>query len=202
MDGKPGKVNKYNVYIAGISYQLLSNETEEYVREIAGYADNAISKIINSNKTLSVSQATVLAMLNFMDMLKKAELQLEDVKYKLSEISDKELKMQTGINSLREENFEMKKEVLRLNELNKQLELEIASLRQQELPAFETMSDYKEDEETVESDEIKDINTCEPDMVQDFLENVQDPFASPDDNDSDDDSEMFHPLKQQSFEDI
>ncbi len=260
MDGKPGITKKYNVNIAGISYQLVSVEPEEYVRQIASLADLTINKILNSNASLSVSQATILAMVNFIDTLNKTEKRLNDCESKLSGIVEKEVKMKTDFDKLRESNFEIKKEVLRLNELNKQLVLEIAALRQQEITGIEETAkteepakaeeiviaetvteieeleeiketeEVKETEETEEAEEIEEVKeaeevketeetkevkeifevqdvnskTDEPDLVKDFLEDVEDPFASPDTDEinPEDDNKMFHPLRQQSLDDM
>jgi len=220
-----GKTKKYNVNIAGISYQLVSGESEEYVRQIASLADQTINRILNSNASLSVSQGTMLAMINFIDALKKTENKLNDCKNKLSEITGEEFRMKMDLNSLREENFEMKKEMIRLNELNKQLVLEIAALRQQEISTIATDENdeiysengdedspndeiYSENgDEDLPDDEIKDAVTeksGDNDIVKDFLEDVEDPFASPetDNEKQEDDNKLFHPLMQQSLDDI
>ena len=182
MNSISGKTNKYNVHIAGISYQLITNESQEYVREISGIADNAISKILSLNSSLSVSQATILATINFIDAFKKSENRLEESERKISELSENAIKNKADYDVLRESHFELKKEVLRLNELNKQLELEIASLRQQELT------------EPIEHSAL----------VKDFLENISDPFAPQTEADDEikDENAMFQPLKQQSLDDI
>jgi len=206
-----GKTKKYNVNIAGISYQLVSLESEEYVRQIANLADRTINKILNSNPSLSMSQGTVLAMINFIDALKKNESKLNDCKENLLEISKEESRMKIDLTTMREENFELKKEMIRLNELNKQLVLEIAALRQQEISVIEkgeTDEIYsKESDEVLPGDEIEDAVTeksCDNDIVKDFLEDVEDPFASPEaDNEKlEDDNKLFHPLMQQSLDDI
>jgi len=134
---------KISVSIGGISYQLVSQENEAYTREIARKADEAIRQIVQQHPSLSTMQAIILAIVNTFDALTKQNDYLEETKAELetienrsaSEIENIKIKMvkaQHELFALRDADFELKKEFLRISELNKQLELEIASLRKKQ----------------------------------------------------------------------
>lgn len=170
MNEQHDKMKKISVSIGGISYQLVSQENETYTREIARKVDETIHQIVQQHPSLSTSQATVLAMVNTLDALTKvnsalieATKEVENVESRaMKEIENAIFKMtkaQHELFSLRDTDFELKKELIRVNELNKQLELEIAFLRkQQSIIPNEMQSDeiYNENENHDEvSDETK-----------------------------------------------
>ncbi len=143
MNEQQEKVKKISVSIGGVSYQLVSQENEAYTREIAKKADEAIRQIAQQHPSLSAMQATVLAIVNAFDALTKLNDSLEESKKavekvetaaakEIDSIKFKMTKAQHELFALRDADFELKKEFLRINELNKQLELEIAFLRQKQ----------------------------------------------------------------------
>jgi cell division protein ZapA (FtsZ GTPase activity inhibitor) len=140
MSEQPEKNKRISVSIGGISYQLISRENESYAREIARKADDAIHQILSQHPSLSTTQAIVLAMVNTFDALTKLGHSLDETNKEIEQIEErasKEIqnaqfnmtKAQHELFSLRDTDFELKKEIVRVNELNKQLELEIASLQ-------------------------------------------------------------------------
>lgn len=137
------KNKRISVSIGGISYQLISQENESYAREIARKADDTIHQIIQQHPSLSTTQAIVLAMVNMIDALTKLGNSLDEAKKEIERIEEKSskeiqsaqfnmTKAQHELFSLRDTDFELKKEIIRVNELNKQLELEIASLQKKQ----------------------------------------------------------------------
>jgi len=144
MNEQPEKIKKISVSIGGISYQLVSRENETYTREIARKADETIRQIVQQHPSLSTMQAIILSMVNTIDALTKISESFEEVKKEVETIESKSAKEMENLKFkmtkaqhelflLRDTDFELKKEVLRINELNKQLELEIASLRQKKM---------------------------------------------------------------------
>jgi cell division protein ZapA (FtsZ GTPase activity inhibitor) len=130
MDIQSDKPKKISVSIGGISYQLVSDETESYMKDIASKADEAIKKMLQNNPSLSNIQATVLAMVNLIDIMTKEMSEIDKMRARLEELSFSEAKAKHELYLQREHGFELKKEILRVNELNRQLELEVAALRQ------------------------------------------------------------------------
>ncbi|MDD4716687.1 MAG: cell division protein ZapA [Eubacteriales bacterium] len=126
------KPHRIDVSIGGVTYHLLANENEEYMRMIAAKADEAYQAAMVANPSLSGMQNAVLLIINLMDSLEKISSEydtvLEESKKAVGDLEacSKELYVQRDVN------FEMKKELLRVNELNKQLMLELASLKTKE----------------------------------------------------------------------
>ena len=142
MNEQSEKIKKISVSIGGISYQLVSRENETYTREIARKADEMIRQMIQQHPSLSTMQAIILSMVNTIDALTKISGSLDEAKKGVETIESRSVKEMENLKFkmtkaqhelflLRDTDFELRKEVLRINELNKQLELEIASLRQQ-----------------------------------------------------------------------
>ncbi len=142
MNEQSEKMKRITVSIGGISYQLVSKENENYTREIAQKADETIRRVIQQHPSLSTMQAIILSMVNTIDALTKVSESLEESQgvmetiearsaKEMENLKHKMTKAQHELFLLRDTDFELKKEVLRINELNKQLELEIAALRKQ-----------------------------------------------------------------------
>lgn len=129
MDIQSDKPKKISVSIGGISYQLVSDETEGYMKDIAAKADDAIKQMLQNNPSLSNIQATVLAMVNLIDIMTKETSEIDKMRARLEELSFSEAKARHELYLQREHGFELKKEILRVNELNRMLELEVAALR-------------------------------------------------------------------------
>lgn len=129
MSDQQDKSQKISVSIGGISYQLVSAENEEYIKEIAKNVDDAIRRLMQRYPALSNAQATILALVNATDTLTKVTGSLEDAQQETDAANDRAVKAQNELFLLRDTDFELKKEIMRVNELNRQLELEIAALR-------------------------------------------------------------------------
>jgi cell division protein ZapA (FtsZ GTPase activity inhibitor) len=122
------KSKKISVSIGGVSYQLVSHENEEYMRSIALKADDIISRIANGNPSLSGMQVNVLAIINLLDALTHRAEESETLKSRFDEWAAREEAREKELFAVRETNFELRKEMNRITELNRQLMLEIASL--------------------------------------------------------------------------
>ena len=126
------KIRRLSVSIGGTTYHLVSDENDEYTREIARKADDAIRQILTQNTTLSNYQATVLALVNTMDAISRLSPAIAEAKNDVENANIRAKKAQDELFLVRDSEFELRKELMRINELNKQLELEIAALRQQQ----------------------------------------------------------------------
>ncbi len=129
MSFDPPKPHRVDVSIGGVTYHLSAMENEDYIREIAAKADEAFRALVVKNPSLSGMQTAVLLIINLMDNLTKMTSEHEALNAQTGaaaseyEACSKELFIQRDVN------FEMKKELLRVNELNKQLMLELAALK-------------------------------------------------------------------------
>lgn len=161
MTNKSDASHRIDVSVGGVTYHIVSQENESYMREIAAKVDAALKSISATNPMLSGIQANVLLLINLFDNLNKITISAEKLKVeneKLLEENDKkskELFIQCDVN------FELKKELIRVNELNKQLTLQLA-----------TLQGYDPD---------KDSSICEDDeLVQDEEAPLENEIISPD----------------------
>lgn len=123
---------KISVSIGGVTYHLVSHENETYMKAIAAQADEIISKIAAGNPSLSGMQGHVLAIINLVDALTRKTEEHEQLKSEFTKVSVRAAGAAKELLSHRDVNFELKKEIMRVSELNRQLMLEIASLRRLE----------------------------------------------------------------------
>ena len=111
------EIKKINVRIGGISYQLVSAEDEKYTRQVAARADEMIRRVMQSNPQLSQNMSAILALVNSLDELARIRQQfgtLDDQR----QLHDRQLaEARSELARMREQNWEMKKELLRLNAL-------------------------------------------------------------------------------------
>ncbi|MHB1485685.1 MAG: cell division protein ZapA [Saccharofermentanales bacterium] len=166
------KVKRISVSIGGTTYHLVSDENDEYTREIARKADDAIKQILMQNTTLSNYQATVLALVNTTDALSRLSPAIAEAKNDMENANLRAKKAQDELFLVRDAEFELRKELLRINELNKQLELEIAVLRkQQSIHPFDAQKfDLENEPESMEEqieDETDDIESADEPGTED-----------------------------------
>lgn len=94
--------NKVEINISGHSYTLVGKESTEYLNELGKYVDERIHKIMSSNNSLGVKDASILTAFNIADELFKLREDCESNK--------QELEMQQRVDKLKEENIELKRE--------------------------------------------------------------------------------------------
>ena len=111
------EVKKINVRIGGMTYNLVSDESEAYTRQIAARADEMIRRVAMSSPQLSQQMTTILALVNAADELTRqaAKQSLAEQQCEATEIKNAELRAE--LSKARELNWEMKKEILRLSAL-------------------------------------------------------------------------------------
>lgn len=118
------KPKRVDVSVGGVTYHLSANENEDYIKQTADKADKALRDLMIRNPSLSGMQATILLVINLMDNLNKLSSEYDALLAENErataerDLCSKELFVQRDVN------FEIKKELLRVNELNKQLMLE------------------------------------------------------------------------------
>ena len=122
------EIKKCSVRIGGVSYQLVTNENETYTRQIAARADEMIKRVMQDNPQLSQAMATVLALVNAVDELSRAYQQLKGQEGSRLDLDRKANEAKNELNRMREQNWDMKKELLRLQELNREYQALISKL--------------------------------------------------------------------------
>ena len=66
-------VSKVKLNICGSEYAITSDETEEYVRELAGQVDRDMRALLHADDRISTTMAAVLVAITNADSAKKAE---------------------------------------------------------------------------------------------------------------------------------
>ncbi len=171
-------LKKCSVNIGGISYQLVTQENEVYTRQIAAKADEMVRSILQNNPQLSQSMATVLALVNAVDELSRADQHIQTIEQKDLDLKHQTSETRQELNRLREQNWEMKKEILRLNDLNRDSQALINRLTQPAAEAAEPAA-----EQPVPIEEIRSISDVGTENVPEEQENGD--SEHPADNDPD-----------------
>ncbi|MHB1453213.1 MAG: cell division protein ZapA [Saccharofermentanales bacterium] len=149
MKDQTPKSKKISVSIGGVTYHLVSHENETYMKAIAAQADEIISRIAAGNPSLSGMQGHVLAIINLVDALTRKTEEHDQLKSESAKLSVRAAAAEKELFDHRDDNFEIKKEAMRVSELNRQLMLEIASLRGRAVFAG---SPEKDDDAVAEAD--------------------------------------------------
>lgn len=105
-----------SVHIAGMQYRLISpdKEGEAYVREIAEKAEQLILQIQKNAPGMSMTSVTVLALVNAIDELHQKDARISELGRELTKMSVALETDKSNFLHLREKNWDLKKEVLRL----------------------------------------------------------------------------------------
>ncbi|SHH24358.1 cell division protein ZapA [Tepidibacter thalassicus] len=140
-------MNKVTVKINGQEYNMVGEESKEYLFKVADYVDGKMEEIAKANPRLSTAMAAVLTSLNIADELFKCSYELDEVtsKYKqpLQDLEDvttvlEELKnsiqikdskiqeLQAQLEKYIEEITKLKKEKEKLEKLVKEKEEKLA----------------------------------------------------------------------------
>ncbi|MBE6637159.1 MAG: cell division protein ZapA [Ruminococcaceae bacterium] len=73
---------KYRITVAGTTLSLLSEDSEEYVNELAGMLDRQVTELAITKSRCSKTEALTLCALDYLDMALKLKAELEAVKEK------------------------------------------------------------------------------------------------------------------------
>jgi cell division protein ZapA (FtsZ GTPase activity inhibitor) len=115
---------RVTVHIAGMQYRLVANgqEGEDYIQEVAAQAEHYIKQVQASSPGLPMTSVTVLALVNGLDEMHQKENEIQDMKQQIDAFSEAQMKARENYTHLREINWELKKEVLRLQSLLEEYE--------------------------------------------------------------------------------
>jgi cell division protein ZapA (FtsZ GTPase activity inhibitor) len=118
------QLSRVSVHIAGMQYLLIApdNGGEAYVHEIAERAEQMISQIQKNAPGMSMTSVTVLALVNAIDEWLQKEKRIIELENELSSVDISRENDKVNYIHLREINWELKKEVLRLQSLIDQYE--------------------------------------------------------------------------------
>jgi len=119
-----------------MNYQLVSAENENYTRQIAAKADEMIRRVMQNNPQLSLNMSTILALVNALDEMSRIYQQFSSADGQRLDTEKQAGETRKELMRLREQNWEMKKEILRLNKLCQDYEAILASVPPTPMTAF------------------------------------------------------------------
>lgn len=135
-------MNIVNININGIEYRLKGDESSEYLNDIAQEVDSKIREMINSNKNFTMQSSSILLAMNYCDKNRKLNKEHERLN---KNIDDCNLKIQ----SLIDENNELKNKIIHIENQNMELNLKNVKL-EEEIEAYNTL--LKEEKEVLFSE--------------------------------------------------
>lgn len=117
--------NHVKLNICGTDYYLTSTQSEEYFHTLAQRMERDINEYTSPRYGLSMSRATVLVALSYLDELEKAETTVENMRRQLKDYLEDAARAQLGLREVREEAARLKKEN---EELSRKLNLALQRL--------------------------------------------------------------------------
>ncbi len=118
-------MNRHTVFVAGKRFVLLSDDSEEYVKKLAGGVSEAINKISEENPTLDRRASALLCALNYADDREKEKLRNKSLSDKAKPLIVQADKQSRQIRELKEQLAKKDGEIKRLNEINEKLKSDL-----------------------------------------------------------------------------
>lgn len=115
--------SRVKIEVCGAKYYIASSEPEAYVKELGAQLNAQISDMLTQNKSLSVTDALILCLLNYMDNYHKAEENTDHMRSQLTGYLEDAAKY-------RIEADEAKREIERLRRELEQTKQELADVKQ------------------------------------------------------------------------
>ena len=108
-----------SVHVAGMQYRLITadEDGEANIRRTAERAEQMIHKVQAASPGMTLTSVTVLALLNAVDELFQSETAVRAVQQETESLRTAQAADKTNFNRLREINWDLKKEILRLQKV-------------------------------------------------------------------------------------
>lgn len=120
--------NKVKVTIMGADYSILAEDDPRYVQLLGKELDTKMSGIMKVNSRLSVTQAAVLAALDYADESKKATATADRLREQIKDYLDDASAAKSKADIARHESEKHKKEVESLKAENDRLRKELEAI--------------------------------------------------------------------------
>lgn len=93
-------------------YQLSAHEDPQYIKETAAIADELITKVTKRYPNINPSSAQILALVNSIDAMRQAQKECEQAVHDMTVAEQKEVEIKAELARLREQYWQMKKDLL------------------------------------------------------------------------------------------
>ena len=77
--------NRVKVQICGITLNISTSETSDYLKEIAAQIDEQVTTIMGDSGRVSINDALILAAINYADAFKKSDRTADHLRSQLAE---------------------------------------------------------------------------------------------------------------------
>lgn len=101
--------NKITVFVAGHKLNLITEESEKYVTDIASKVETAINSLFSASN-MSKEKCAVMTALDFCDDEYKARVALTEIKEQIKDYIEDSAKLREEIEALKAENAKLKSE--------------------------------------------------------------------------------------------
>ena len=112
------ELTKVRLQIAGSNYVISTTDSESYVHELAERLDKDMKDILESAPSASVTQAAVLAALDYLDELQKSTGSVDNMRRQIKDYLEDAASAKMAAEETRRENASLKR---RVDELERRL---------------------------------------------------------------------------------
>ena len=113
---------KVRIVICSTEYTVITEDSPEYLHSLAFELDKTLRSIVEGSNRISMTQASVLLALRFLDASKKAEQSTDNIRSQLKEYLQDAAKARIEADDAKRENERLKNEIeilkARLDERN------------------------------------------------------------------------------------
>jgi cell division protein ZapA len=148
---------KIGVSIFGAEYVMVTEKSEEYVRELANRVDAIMNEISKSNYRYNSTMVAVLTALNLSDALYNSQEEHAEVSEKLENIQGEMQRPFEELNELRQESEAIKEQYTKMQSEHTRSQIELGKISREWAKAQE---------------ELKDLR-CELDVSRETMNDVQ-----------------------------
>lgn len=106
--------NKVRLSIAGSNYVLLTNDSEEYMQELAERLDKNINEAMAASESMSVTAAAILTALDYLDELKKNAASADNMRAQIKDYLEDAAQAKLAAESARREVERLRGEVQKM----------------------------------------------------------------------------------------
>ncbi len=102
---------KVRIVICSTEYTVITEDTPEYLHSLAFELDKTLRSIVEGSNRISMTQASVLLALRFLDASKKAEQSTDNIRSQLKEYLQDAAKARIEADDAKRENERLKNEI-------------------------------------------------------------------------------------------
>ena len=108
--------NRVNIEVLGAKHTLPATEPEEYVKELAAQLNGQIGDMLSASASMSLTDALVLCLLNYMDNYRKAEENTDRMRNQLTGYLGDAAKYRIEAEDAKRESARLKRECAKLKQ--------------------------------------------------------------------------------------